>query len=1026
MPAGGLVGRRLALGALRAAVDEAVAGLGGLVLLAGDAGMGKTALATEAVAYARGRGADTAWAACWEGDGAPGFWPWVQLLRTLAPEDGQALFGGRGGDAAGGGAGGLLGDEAAVRFGTFDATLRLLRERAARRPLVLVLDDLHWADVSSLRLLMFLARHVHDAPVLVVGTYREVEVRAAEEPARALLAELAGQAELVQLTGLTTDEVADLFHKTGGERPSAELARAVQERTAGNPFFVTQIARLISTQGASLEHVAMSGVPPAVGEVLARRLARLPTDVAALLGAAAVLGRRFSLATLAVVAALPAEQAVELLDVAVRNGIVEHDGAGSGRFSHDLFRQVCYERLGSSQTAALHLAAADALEQQTAPASAAEIAHHRLAASPVGDPRRTVAALVAAGREATARLAFDEAVVHWGRVVELEGGPEAADLNWVCEHADALRRVAKGDEAQAAFFSAAARAHAAGDAHALARAAFGAHRVATLTGSSRAAVIGILEQALGVLTGPAERQRWLILAALARELTDGPHADLPRAVTLAEAAVAGARAAGDDAALAYALFAVGDVRRAPGTERERLDIAEQLASAASAAGETELLLEARLAAVLALLELGDARYAEELAEFSRLAERAAIPRYVYLARSRQAMKATLTGPMELADRLIEEAAAYGERIGEPDTWGVQSSQLVGLALLRHDWTRLSALAAARGLALTPPEYVTHERAWLLVEAGDLAGAAAVVASLPQRRAIFRWRQAALYAVEAELVAAVGDRVRCAALYEQLLPSAGEFPFVASAVFTTGPIALQLGLLAAALGRRDDAVAHLQDAVTRCERLGAHLLAARARAELAAVTAGAEPAAGKNVLRQAGEVWTIGFAGRTAQVRDAKGIRDLAVLLAAPGREVAAADLAAGFSASASATGSLGADPVLDEQARAAYRARLAALDGELAAADAREDAARSARLSGERDALLGELARAAGLGGRPRRLGDVTERARSTVTARIRDAIGRIEQVHPELGRHLRASVSTGARCVYRPAETVRWTVSRT
>jgi hypothetical protein len=122
---------------------------------------------------------------------------------------------------------------------------------------------------------------------------------------------------------------------------------------------------------------------------------------------------------------------------------------------------------------------------------------------------------------------------------------------------------------------------------------------------------------------------------------------------------------------------------------------------------------------------------------------------------------------------------------------------------------------------------------------------------------------------------------------------------------------------------------------------------------------------------------------------------------------------------------LGADPVLDERARAEYRARLAELDGELAQADAHQDIERSARLAAERDALIDELARATGLSGRRRRLGDAAERARTTVTARIRDAIGRIERAHPELGRHLRASIVTGARCAYRPGETVRWNVSQ-
>src|SRR5206468_11944620 len=196
--------------------------------------------------------------------------------------------------------------------------------------------------------------------------------------------------------------------------------------------------------------------------------------------------------------------------------------------------------------------------------------------------------------------------------------------------------------------------------------------------------------------------------------------------------------------------------------------------------------------------------------------------------------ASLTGPLETAAQLIDEAAAYGERIGEPDTWGVQASQLAGLAYIRHDWTRLSELAAARGLAIMPPEFALHLRAWLLLEAGEKAAAAALVASIPDGPTMYRWRHTTMLTSDAELAAAVGDRHRCAARYEQLLPLAGEFAVVGAAVFTTGPVALQLGLLAAALGRWDDAAAHLDDAARRCDRLGATLLAARTRAELARV------------------------------------------------------------------------------------------------------------------------------------------------------------------------------------------------
>jgi predicted ATPase len=190
MPADVLVGRQLVVDALRSAADAAIAGAGGVVLLAGEAGMGKTALATEAAAYAKAHGALTVWGTCWEGDGAPGYWPWIQVVRALARDggEGEAVLAELTG--ANEAADSVLGEEAAVRFRTYDMTAAYVRERAAVRPLVLVLDDLHWADMSSLRLLLFLARQLHDGSALVIGTYRDADLTLGEHPARALLAEL--------------------------------------------------------------------------------------------------------------------------------------------------------------------------------------------------------------------------------------------------------------------------------------------------------------------------------------------------------------------------------------------------------------------------------------------------------------------------------------------------------------------------------------------------------------------------------------------------------------------------------------------------------------------------------------------------------------------------------------------------------------------------------------------------------------------------------------------------------------------
>jgi hypothetical protein len=239
----------------------------------------------------------------------------------------------------------------------------------------------------------------------------------------------------------------------------------------------------------------------------------------------------------------------------------------------------------------------------------------------------------------------------------------------------------------------------------------------------------------------------------------------------------------------------------------------------------------------------------------------------------------------------------------------------------------------------------------------------------------------------------------------------------------GPVAYWLARVDAATGRRAEAIDGHTAALRAAQRWGAQPWAQRAQDALAALDAG-EPARPAAQFRRSAEVWTLAFAGRTAHLPDAKGLRDIAALLAAPHSDVPAVDLLHGFvdiSAAPRRPRTPGADPIIDETARKAYRRRLSALDAEIDDALDRGDDQRAARLDAERDALLDELRRAAGLAGRTRRLGDERERARQTVTARIRDSIRRLRGVHPELATHLAEAVHTGITCSYRPTEPVSW-----
>jgi hypothetical protein len=273
------------------------------------------------------------------------------------------------------------------------------------------------------------------------------------------------------------------------------------------------------------------------------------------------------------------------------------------------------------------------------------------------------------------------------------------------------------------------------------------------------------------------------------------------------------------------------------------------------------------------------------------------------------------------------------------------------------------------------------------------------------------------------------------------------------VLFVGSVSHYVGLLAAATGRLDLARSHLEAAVAVHERLGARPWVVSSRLELARVLdrdgagdllsgvhdeaqrLGLAPLAGtasellgmpdssKGVFRRAGASWTISYAGRTVRLPDAKGLRDLAVLLSRPGEPVPAIDLVASGEGRTLARVSLGigADPVLDARAKREYRHRLDELEDEIADAQALGDADRADRARAERESIAHELAAALGLAGRDRGLGDIRERARKAVTARLRDSLARITQAHPRLGQHLQSSLTTGTACAYQPADPITW-----
>ena len=671
------VGRDAALAELDGVLAAAGQGRGALVLIRGEAGIGKTTLAARAADRAAARGIATRFGACWLEGGAPAFWPWAQLLDAHARDLDRDELQGLAGDAAPALAtisSALAArlpatearpgaqDPATARFALLAAVAGFWLRAADRAPLLLALEDLHWADVASVLLLAQLGSELADHPLVVVGTLRGDEV--AEERLRDALAELNRASPLVlELGGLSAGALAELV-RHADLAPDRALVDALAARTGGNPLFVTELLRMLGAAdpgGATPSRVLASEVPRHVSEVVHRRVARLPAPVAELLQAAAVIGPEGDDAVLAGTAALDLDRCLERMDVAIAAGLLAEAGPGRWRFTHALLRDALYGALATSVRRTLHDRAGRVLEQHGA--SPADLARHALGALPLGDRGRAVELAAQAGRAAMASLAYEEAAVHLAAALGAlpHNAPPRADL--LLALGEAQRSSGDTEAAREAFLAA---ADAAGDdAELLATAALGfADPGADLGLAFRAMgdrTPALLDRALQAV-GPADTPlRVELLARLSAELYFSPEPERSRA--LAEEAVATARRVGDPRALVAALavhhdgYVVGHADAATA-----LRGSAELLQLARASGDRRTLLAARRARVFDLLVAGDlAGVGAETEAFRLLAEELRLPTYRWWTVLWRAMRALLEGRHADAEQLAFEAQALGAR-----------------------------------------------------------------------------------------------------------------------------------------------------------------------------------------------------------------------------------------------------------------------------------------------------------------------------------------------------------------------------
>ena len=861
--AGGVfVGRERELDDLREGLEEALGGWGGLLLLVGEPGIGKTRTAEELATYARVRGAKVHWGRSHEGEGAPAYWPWAQAIRSYVREaDPVALAW-----ELGSGAGDVaqlapevrerlgevpepppLGPEEA-RFRLFDSVATFLAAASRSRPLVLILDDLHWADEPSLLLLKFVARQAGDSGLLLVGTYRDVELGRHHPLARTLaeLAEVRG-CRRVPLRGLDTDAVERFIEMTAGIEPPPGLAAAVHAQTEGNPFFVTEVVRLLASEG-SLE-VAAAGswelaIPQGVREAVGRRLDRLSEDANDVLTMAAAVGREFELDVLERLNGMPRTELAAAIEQAVESQVVSEAARSPGRyaFSHALVRETLYAELTGPRRVEIHRRIGEALEQlhgEDQDPPVAELARHFIEAAPGGEAEKAIEYAERAARRAAAQLAHEDAAAHYERAIEVLQLSSRADaprrLALLLELGEAQRRAGRFVDSRETLDGAAAIARELGDTESLARAALG---VSALSEAGRVdeAIVGLLEESLAAVGVEDSRMRVELLGGLAQELVwRDPQG---KAAPLSREAVAIARRLGDPAALASALVRQGFLLAAtPEAPRQRLATADELLELAERAGDRELAVRGHVYRLLSLLDLGDVAGADlELDIYARLAEELRQPQHLWHVPLLRGMRAMMNGRFEEAERLAEEARRGGERAEEPLSAQLYALQLA--VLRRHQGRMEEMIPAVREMAERYPAI----RAWRHALVSFLADAG----RLEETRAEFE-RLAAndfddipidlqwLTAVTriADACAHLGDVERAAILYEKLLPLASHPVVAGRGAAVNGPVSLYLGRLSLTMSRTEEAVRHLTEGRELATRMGDRPFAAETTHYLAA-------------------------------------------------------------------------------------------------------------------------------------------------------------------------------------------------
>jgi class 3 adenylate cyclase/tetratricopeptide (TPR) repeat protein len=869
------VGRDADIARLLERLEKLREGPAELVMVSGEAGIGKSELCAEVARLAHAAETTVLYGRCDEDLGVP-YQPWIEALTHLVRAAPHAVTRRDAGELAGllpavreavpGVGTSTARDPETERYLLFGAVTSLLAAASAVAPVVIVLDDLHWADKSTLSLLRHLVASPVPMRVLVLATYRDSDLSRGDA-LRDALASLwrAPGVERLALGGLDDPAVLAMLEGAGYglDDDVADLAQALRRDTDGNPFFAREIVRHLAETGAisrddqgrwhAHSDLAETRLPASVREVVGQRVARLGEDAQRVLATAAVVGRDFDLDLVARLADCSDDDVLDVLDEAIAAAVIEEVPGRVERFTfaHALIQRTLYEDLGQARRGRFHRRVAEALEEVCGADGGdrvGELARHWAAATAPVQAGKAIDYARLAGDRALDALAPDEAIRWYTQALELLGSDAGTDTTR-CDLLIGLgtAQLRVGDTAhRQTLLDAAALARRTDDTDRLVAAALANYRGwQASAGEVDTQRVEVLTTALDALDATDTTRRARLLATSAVELAYS--GDLERITALADEAVALARRIDDEATLVHALNSHHQALRLPETLAARLGTAREAVALADRLGDPRPQFTAHQQLVQAAVEAGD-RVARDrnIMACHEIATRIHEPYLRWVDAQNRATQVLLDGDPDRAEILAEETFAIGTESGQPDALMVYGVQLLDVRIHQGRCGELADLVAAgiRDNPGLPSLYAAVARAY--IDADRLDEARALLddgVNLPHDDL---WLVGT--SMWAQVAARVGALATAALLFDHLAPWAGQIP--SAVVVAMEPIDHCLGELGAALGRVDRAHAHFAAAEATARRFGAPFFVARTLLERARLEAEHDPEAAQARVAEA--------------------------------------------------------------------------------------------------------------------------------------------------------------------------------